>query len=198
MRTIGLGFLSWITVLAVPGCEAFKKGMNEAKAAGQLVHACAGEAVAGSAAYVPGTGKAPMAAARLGARGKYEAAGRVLPMDVVQPEAVEQAQLVVCIDAPTTVDLGVCAYDTVQKVAFVQVPGTRTEGPTYARTRADQPIRVVEAATGKVVATDVVKGDEPPACDAALIGGPDAAYFEGRPAGDYAIGQWAQAFGAAH
>ncbi len=196
MRTFRLGCLSLLTVFS--GCEAFQKGMSQAKAAGQLVHACAGEAVAGSAAYVPGTGKAPMAAARLGERGKYEAAGRVLTMDTPQPAAVEEAQLVVCIDAPTTVELGVCAYDTVQKVAFVPVPGTRSEGPTYARTRADQPIRVVEAATGKVIGSDVLAGAEPPACDAALIGGPDEAYFRGQPVGDYAIGQWAKTFVAAH
>jgi hypothetical protein len=180
------------------GCQAFKEGMAQSKTAQQLVAACKGEGVEGAAEYVAGTGKATIAAARRRDEDGYEVAGRVLTMDTPQPTSVAEAQLVLCIDAAENVELGACVYDTVNKVAFVEVPGTRQEGPTYTRTRSDQVVRVVEAATGNLVGTDTLTGPEPPACDADLIGGPDQAYFSGNPVGDYTIGQWAKAFVEEH
>lgn len=156
---------------------------------------CVGVPVVGAPAHVGGPGPHPILAVRQSPSGRWAQGFGMLTTRTPAGHDIATTQLVLCVDAPREVEVGLCSFDTQLRVGFVPVPGTRMSGPTFRRIRMEQPVRIVAAATAQVVGATVLTGTEPPPCDTSIVGHPGASDFRGGAIPDAAINQWAEPFG---
>jgi hypothetical protein len=151
---------------------------------GPVTAACAGTAVPGTRAYVPGQPHR-LVGARMDGSGWTPDFPRV-PADLRASEA-SNADVVMCFGDEVTQTLETCTYD-------VYFRG-RTSVRNYPRTVTRLPVRLVAASTGQPLAQEVVQGVVPPACDSQTSSAsstPSAFHVQGASVGLAEIQAWLQ------
>lgn len=179
---------------ALGGC-CFGGGQHAVEVAA-LGAVCSGTAAPAAPAYVRGPGQHPLFAMRQGlSSGRWSQAFGMLTTRTPGGSSVATTQLVLCIEPEQRVELGRCAFDSQLTVGFVPVPGAVTGGPSFARVRKQQRVRIVAARTAETIGDTVLQGSEPPSCDHSIVGHPSDADFRGGDVGDFTINAWAEPYG---
>ena len=143
-----------------------------------LAVACDGSGVAASAALVPGT--VPSIAVMEHQGASWTGQFNVLETSLSPADTTEEAALVLCMEAPETVEIERCDY---------------TNGSTIVRNRIYRRARLVEARTGRVLSDQTVAGPDPALCGEWSQAGGFQTWSGTDPSEDQPT--WTRAFGAA-
>jgi hypothetical protein len=183
------------------GCKAIAKGAAEyetrRKAGDILVAACQNTGVANAAEYKKGRGLHPIYSLRPNTRsygGSYEPNMEDFGTKVnLRAKGISDAQLVMCAEKTVETVVGECAFNRVDKVGFVKVPGSEREGPTFPQISVSQRVRLMVARTGELVAEKTFV-EPAPRCDKPLLGKPSANTFRSSLPASSTIEAWATAY----
>lgn len=173
-RSVSIGAIVLVAGTCVFGAIAYRR--DKARYSG-LENACSNLPVPGTPAYVPGSAATRLLAYTRNATGTWTWALTMTPQALYASSRAE-ASLVVCAEPPRTVVVGRCSVTSsggpgigirVLGVPVASIGGSA--GTTiYERTQQELPVRVVEAATGRVRIQEVIQGSEPRACEGTATG----------------------------
>lgn len=182
---MGIGCAGLLAVLCgTCGVFVYMKHAQDQETYGPLTAACDGQAVAGAAAYTPGSGIHRAIVVQEGLTDGFSANSGATP-EAWLSTSVADTELVICEGATQSETIGTCNLSVTRGTKR----NRRSRMENFNRTLNRRSYRLVAAATGETVAEGILRSEDPKECHEYTGNNPTHAEFSGNiPRG--ALEQW--------